>query len=136
MQVYVETDFGSLLVVSGAIEMSDIDAIKGMKVYGADLSYYSGKLQAYLRYKEVPHQWIELTGKTIRMTGKATGLSQMPSIQLTDGRWMSDTSPMIAWLDGVLPGPKVLPDDPFQRFISLLVEDYAEEWLWIRHTTN
>lgn len=110
--------------------MSDIEAIKGMKVYGADLSYYSGKLQAYLLYKEVPHEWIEHGAKSVRMTAAATGLQQMPSIELTDGRWMSDTSPMIAWLDGVLPGPKVLPEDSFQRFISLLVEDYAEEWLW------
>lgn len=110
--------------------MSDLEAINGMKVYGADLSYYSGKLQAFLRYKEIPHQWIEHDAKTVRMTAAATGLQQMPSIQLSDGRWMSDTSPMIAWLDGVLPGPKVLPEDPVQRFISLLVEDYAEEWLW------
>jgi hypothetical protein len=36
---------------------------------------------------------------------------------------MSDTSPMIAWLEQNRPGPAVIPDDPVQRYASLLVED-------------
>ena len=43
---------------------------------------------------------------------------------------MSDTTPMIAWLEGERPGAEVIPADPVQRFLSLLVEDYADEWLW------
>ena len=37
---------------------------------------------------------------------------------------------MIAWLERARPGAAVIPDDPVQRFVSLLVEDYADEWLW------
>ena len=43
---------------------------------------------------------------------------------------MSDTTPMIAWLEQEKPGPAVISDDPVQRYLSLLLEDYADEWLW------
>ena len=43
---------------------------------------------------------------------------------------MSDTTPMIAWLEEDQPAPSVIPADPVQRYLSLLVEDYADEWLW------
>ncbi len=51
-------------------------------------------------------------------------------MELDDARWMSDTTPMIAWLEESTPGPAVYPADPVQRYLSLLVEDYADEWLW------
>ena len=37
---------------------------------------------------------------------------------------------MIAWLEREQPGPSASPADPVQRYLSLLVEDYADEWLW------
>ncbi len=43
---------------------------------------------------------------------------------------MSDTTPMIAWLERDRPEPSVIPADPVQRWLSLLIEDFADEWLW------
>jgi glutathione S-transferase len=43
---------------------------------------------------------------------------------------MSDSTPMIAWLERRHPRPPVIPDEPVQRYIALLIEDYADEWLW------
>ena len=43
---------------------------------------------------------------------------------------MSDTTPMIAWLEQRNAAAPVLPGDPVQRFLALLIEDYADEWLW------
>lgn len=106
------------------------DDIAGMKVYGLDLSYFTGKFEAFLRYKEIPHRRIELSAATMRLAARKTGLAQMPAVEMPDGRWMSDSSPMIEWLDAAWPGPAVLPADPVQRFFSQLLEDYADEWLW------
>jgi glutathione S-transferase len=62
--------------------------------------------------------------------GRRTGTTQMPAVELPDGRWMTDTTPMIAWFESQHPEPAVIPVDPLQGFVSRLVEDYADEWMW------
>jgi glutathione S-transferase len=101
------------------------------KAYVSDVSYYSGKLEAYLRYAEIPHTRIEINARILRETIlPATGYMKVPVMQCPDGRWLKDTTPMIAWLDAQHGTPSIYPDDPAQRFLALLVEDYADEWLW------
>lgn len=104
--------------------------LAGLKLYGLDLSYFTGKLEAYIRYTEIPHQRVELSIRRMREVARRTGLAQMPAVELPDGRWMSDSTPMIEWLDAQREGPRVIPSDPVQQFLSALVEDYADEWLW------
>ena len=85
----------------------------------------------YLRAKGIPYEFITLTGMgEMPKVKKATGAAQMPAVILADGRWMTDTTPMIAWLEEQVPSPPLLPVDSVQRFFSLLLEDYADEWLW------
>jgi glutathione S-transferase len=101
-----------------------------LRVYGSSISYFTGKLEAYLRYKEIPYQLVPMTPLVRRRVGSRTGTTQMPAVELADGRWMTDTTPMIAWLDTQQPEPAVIPPDPLQAFASRLLEDYADEWLW------
>ena len=102
-----------------------------MIVYGAKISYFTGKFEAYLRYREIPYEYRPLGARLYRsVVPKHLGATQYPTVELDDGRWMSDTTPMIAWLEQGMPGPAVIPDDPVQRYLSLLLEDYADEWLW------
>lgn len=99
--------------------------------YVSDVSYYSGKLEAYLRYARIPYQRVEVNTRVLRETIlPATGYMKVPCMQCPDGRWLKDTTPMIAWLDARHGAPSIYPDDPAQRFLALLVEDYADEWLW------
>ncbi|MEZ4354752.1 MAG: glutathione S-transferase family protein [Myxococcota bacterium] len=111
-----------------------------LRVYGSRISYYTGKLEAYLRYRGIdyvllptePHRKAILAG---------AGAVQMPVVELPDGRWMSDTTPILDWLEsqpgrlGLWPAtqraaPSILPADPALRFVARLLEDYADEWLW------
>lgn len=101
-----------------------------IKVYGLVVSYYTGKLEAYLRYKEIPYRLVAFTPTIGRMLRDKTGNSQMPAVELPDGRFMTDTTPIIDWFESQYPTPAVVPSDPLQGFVSRLVEDYAEEWLW------
>ena len=101
-----------------------------LKVHGAVISYYTGKLEGYLRYKEIPYEFVTFSPKVGVRIRKHTGNSQMPAVELPDGRWLTDTTPMIDWFEREYPEPAVTPRDPLQSFFSRLVEDYAEEWLW------
>lgn len=100
-------------------------------LYVSDVSYYSGKLEAFLRYREIPHRRVPVNVRILReVILPGTGCMKVPCMQCADGRWLKDTTPMLAWLDAQHAGPSIYPDDAATRFISLLVEDYADEWLW------
>ena len=102
-----------------------------MKVYGLKVSYFTGKLEGYLRYKNIPYEFCALTASEFRkMLAEKTGAMQMPAVQLDDGRWMTDTSPMINWFESIYTQHPILPDDPVQQFLCRFIEDYADEWLW------
>ncbi len=107
------------------------DASTPLRVYGSRISYFTGKLEGYLRYKEIPYELIAMTPRYFgRIVPQKTGAAQMPAVELPDGRWMTDTTPMIEWLETQHPEPPVIPRDPLQAFASRLVEDYADEWMW------
>lgn len=101
------------------------------RVYGSRISYYTGKLEAYLRLRGIDYEILPVGGNQKKLIA-ATGVSQMPVVQMSDGRWMTDTSPILAWLDstGEASEPSIYPQDPALRFAALLIEDYADEWLW------
>lgn len=102
-----------------------------LRVYAMDISYFSGKFEAYLRYKGIEYQRIEahhaiLYGEVYRNTGTM----KVPAVALPDGRWLKDTTPMIRYLERQYPAVPVIPADPVQAFLASLLEDYADEWLW------
>ncbi len=101
------------------------ERITPLRVYGPEESFFTGKLEAYLYYKELPFERIEVP--PTRVDG---GIPQVPVVELADGRRMTDTTPILAWLEKRFPDPPVIPADPLQAFVSQLIEDYADEWLW------
>jgi glutathione S-transferase len=100
-----------------------------MKVYGISVSYYTGKLEAYLRYKGIPYQ-LESPYAKAREIKPHVGAIQVPLVLRDDGRWVSDSTPIIQQFEKEYPAPTVMPEDPVVRFLALLIEGYADEWLW------
>jgi len=100
-----------------------------MRVYGSKVSYYTGKLEAYLRYRGIAYDLLPLSPHQKQVRANV-GALQMPVVELEDGRWMSDTTPIIQYLERESSEPAVIPVDPVLRFVALLIEDYADEWLW------
>ena len=100
-------------------------------LYGSSISYFTGKLENYFRIKGIPYQLQALSARhNADLIKEKTGSTQMPALELADGRWMSDSTPIIQWFETEYPAQLVTPVDPLQRFFSLLLEDYADEWLW------
>lgn len=100
-----------------------------MKVWGVTVSYYTGKLEAYLRYKGIAYGMEHPFAKQKYIRERA-GAIQVPIVERPDGRWMSDSTPIIQQLESEYPDRSVMPRDPAVRFIALLIEDYGDEWLW------
>ena len=99
--------------------------------YVADVSYFSGKLEAYLRYKEIPYRREKVNVDTLLNAVYAnTNMMKMPAVRLPDGGWLKDTTPMMCWFDEQKPEYSIYPKDPATKFIAMLIEDYADEWCW------
>ena len=101
------------------------------RLYLYDVSYYSGKIEMYMRYKEIPFERVELTaGRVVDVLYKNTGIMKVPAVETSEGRWLKDSTPMIDWFEKEYPESEVVPREPVRLFLSKLVEDYADEWLW------
>ncbi len=99
-------------------------------VHGLDLSYFTGKIEAYLRAKGLAYELRPMTVASMRSMARQTGVAQMPQLELPSGDWLTDTPRIIDHFEASLPEPSISPADPAALFISHLMEDYGDEWLW------
>jgi len=100
-------------------------------LYGMDVSYFTGKLEAYLRYKAIPYRRIEARTRVMqKVLAPNAGIAKVPVLHAPTGEWLQDTTPIIDWLEARHPEGSVIPHDPEQAFFCRLVEDYADEWMW------
>ncbi|MAJ59088.1 MAG: hypothetical protein CBC48_03300 [bacterium TMED88] len=100
-----------------------------VEIYGCNISYYTGKLETYFRYRAIPYVNHPTVGNQKRLRAH-TGVSQMPVVRVVDGRWATDTTPLIAWFESQRLDGSIYPSQPVMRFLAHLIEDYADEWLW------
>ncbi|MEC7512602.1 MAG: glutathione binding-like protein [Pseudomonadota bacterium] len=54
----------------------------------------------------------------------------MPAVETPQGQWLYDTTPTIQWFETVYPDIPIMPKNKALAFVSLLLEDYGDEWLW------
>jgi glutathione S-transferase len=84
-----------------------------------------------MRYKSIPHQAVEVDLKVFNgQIYPSTGVRKVPAVRTSDGQWLFDTTPTIAWFEERYTTCPVVPDDPALAFVAHLLEDYGDEWLW------
>jgi glutathione S-transferase len=111
--------------------MEDLKRYEPYTLHVYDQSYFSGKMQAYLRYKEIPHASHDISMRELAVrVAPHTGLVEVPVIERADGVFLRDTTAMIEWFEARYPKGYVLPLDPASAFFCRLLEDYADEGLW------
>lgn len=109
----------------------DLRSFEPYTLHVYDESYFSGKMQAYLAYKRIPHRVNEVSWSELaRRIAPKTGLVEVPVLERADGVMLRDSTAMIEWLERRYPTPSVLPEDPASAFLCRLLEDYADEGLW------
>lgn len=99
-------------------------------VYGTDCSYFTGKLEAYLRAKGLAYRLEPFTRANMRRAARHTGVLQIPQVECPDGTWLADTTLIIEYLERQHPEPAIAPRAPSVAFVSRLLEDFGDEWLW------
>ena len=99
------------------------------RLYGAHLSYYTGKVRAFLLNKRLAFDEVLSTEEVYReIILPKTGVNFIPVLGHPDGRVIQDTSDIIDALDGASPFNPAYPPTPRQRLAAILAEIVADEW--------
>ncbi|HTO71021.1 MAG TPA: glutathione S-transferase N-terminal domain-containing protein [Myxococcota bacterium] len=106
---------------------------EALVIAGAPGSPYSRKLRAVLRYRRIPHRWVQHGSPDARYLPQPR-VSLLPQLVGPTGPGGAlearvDSTPLIRALEREYAGRAVRPADPVVALLDSLVEDYADEWL-------
>ena len=97
-------------------------------ILGRPESGYSVKVRSAMRYKGLPHEWLDRCLGTNKLFQAHASVQLIPLVFLPDGEAMQDSTPIIELLEERQPAPSVHPEEPATRFLSILLEEYGDEW--------
>ncbi|MCH9688035.1 MAG: glutathione S-transferase family protein [Deltaproteobacteria bacterium] len=100
------------------------------QLIAAEVSLFSGKARAYLRYKEIPFEEVQCTREVIETVVRPrTGLRMVPVLITDEDVAVQDTTAIIDCCEARVTTRGVYPPTPRQRLAALLLEVYGDEWL-------
>jgi glutathione S-transferase len=101
-------------------------------LYGAEISYFTGKVRAYLRWKDLPFDEVQANAEVYReLIIPRIGFPVIPVLTTPQGETLQDSTEIIEALEQRHGEPLVTPASGVQRLVSLLLELYGDEWLVI-----
>ncbi len=105
------------------------------RIYGVEMSPYSVKVRSYFRYKAIPHKWIPRNQDTQGEYPKYAKLPIVPLVVTPQNEGIQDSTPIIDHVDAIHPQPSIHPGDPIAAFVSVLLEEFGDEWgnKWMFH---
>jgi glutathione S-transferase len=100
-------------------------------LYGAEISYFTGKVRAYLRWKGLPFREMAANADVYReIIVPRVGFPVIPVLTTPD-ETLQDSTEIIEALERRHGEPSVTPASGVQRLASSLLELYGDEWLVI-----
>lgn len=97
-------------------------------IMGRPESGYSMKVRSAMRYKGVPHEWMDRCLKNNKLYQAHAKVQLIPLVWYPDGTSMQDSTPILEGLERDHPTPSIHPTEPGLRFLSELLEEYGDEW--------
>ena len=99
-----------------------------LRLIGSEMSPYTLKLRAFLRYKSIPFEWTERSVHNNALFQKYAKVQLIPLVLFPGNEAMQDSTPIIERLEAEHPEPSIHPEDPASCFLSALLEEYGDEW--------
>lgn len=104
----------------------------GYTLVGTQLSYFTGKVRSYLRWKGVDFRERVATPEVYsEVIEPRIGYAVIPILIGPDDEVIQDSHCIIKHAEARERGLSVFPDGPVQKLASLLIQLYADEWLVI-----
>lgn len=99
------------------------------RLFGAETSPYSLKVRSFLRYKGVQFDWVTRSRETETDFRAHARLATVPLLVSPDRPVSQDSTRMLMALEAAHPEPSAVPEEPALAALSLILEDYGDEWL-------
>ncbi|MBE9193077.1 glutathione S-transferase family protein [Gloeocapsopsis crepidinum LEGE 06123] len=98
-----------------------------LELYQFELSQYSEKVRLILDFKGLAYRKIEVTPGVGQLElFRLTGQRQVPVLK--DGsQYVADSTEIAKYLERKYPDRPIIPSDPKQRAVCLLIEEWADE---------
>src|SRR5271156_3579456 len=105
------------------------------RIHGVEMSPYSVKVRSYFRYKAIPHRWILRNQDTQSEYQKYAKLPIVPLVVTPQNAGIQASTPIIDRIEAEHPQPSIHPGDPIAAFVSVLLEEFGDEWgnKWMFH---
>ena len=101
-------------------------------LYGSPISYFTGKVRAYLDWKGLPYDERPSTAEVFKdIILPRVGFPVIPVVVDDAGVTLQDSTDIIDALERRHGGPAVVPATGLQRLVAALLELYGDEWLVI-----
>jgi glutathione S-transferase len=101
-------------------------------LYGSEISYYTGKVRAYLHWKGIPFNEVLSNAQIYKeVILPRVGFPVIPVVVTPEDETLQDSSDIIDALEQRFPEPSIVPRGGVQRFVAALFELYGDDWLLI-----
>jgi glutathione S-transferase len=100
------------------------------RLLGADVSYYTAKIDAWLAYKRIAYRRELATRACFEQDIlPRVGYPVIPVLMTPDNTVLQDTTDMMDTLEARHPSPPTVPSAPAGRFFCYLFELFCDEWI-------
>lgn len=101
-----------------------------LTLYQFEISPFCDKIRRILNVKRVPYAVEEVPPtKTLSVVRKLNPAGKLPFL-VADGTVVADSTDIAYWLEAKYPEPRLVPDDPRERGLCHVLEDWADESLY------
>ena len=102
-------------------------------LYGSEMSYFSGKARAYLRWKDIEFEERNSDEEFYNeICIPRIGYPMIPLVITPDDQTIQDTTLIMDHFEEIEDvGPSLIASGPVQQLVARLIELYADEWLLV-----
>jgi glutathione S-transferase len=99
------------------------------ELYGVELSFFTRKLEAQLRFQNIPWRYRFRNDERDQEVGPRAGTHFIPVLITPDGWMIADTIALGPMLNDRFSSAPVIPNTPRQRAACFVLEDIFNHWL-------
>jgi len=104
-------------------------------LYQFEISPFCDKVRRVLHVKGQPYEVREIpVSQSLRQVPRENAIGKLPCLD-HDGHRVADSTDIVLYLEEKFPTPALLPSDPGERGLCLLLEDWADESLYFYEMT-